>query len=164
MIQIRKGQLSDLDDIIACYSHARQFMRDSGNPNQWVNGYPSREIAAADISAGNNYVGVDSDGDIVMTFAFIIGPDPTYRVITDGEWLNNLPYGTIHRIASNGKYHGMMQCCVEFCSRLIDNIRLDTHERNTPMQRAAERLGFVRCGTIICANGTPRIAYQRSRQ
>ncbi len=40
-----------------------------------------------------------------VSFAFILGEDPTYQQI-DGAWLNDQPYGTIHRIAGNGKIKG----------------------------------------------------------
>lgn len=161
MIRIRKGTNADINEIMSCYDRARQFMRDSGNHSQWINGYPSRELVIDDIAKGNNYVGYDNEGEIVMTFAFIPGDDPTYSVIEGGEWLNSLPYGTIHRLGSNGKCHGILEICVNFCMSAIGNIRLDTHADNIVMQKAAEKLGFKRCGIIYCADGSPRIAYQK---
>ncbi len=163
MIRIRKGKISDIDAILSCYDLARKYMRASGNLNQWINGYPSREKVADDISSGTNYVGVDDDEEIVMAFAFIIGPDPTYEIIEDGAWINDKPYGTIHRLGSTGKHKGILEKCVDFCMTLTDNLRLDTHEDNLTMQRAALRLGFQRCGIIYCDDGTPRIAYQKYR-
>lgn len=160
-MKIRKGTADDIDAIFACYEIARQTMRASGNHSQWTNGYPSREIIAEDIAAGVSYVGEDDEGPIVMAFAFIIGDDPTYSVIEDGKWLNDLPYGTIHRLGSDGTHHGVLRTCVEFCSRIIGNIRLDTHTDNSIMRHAAEKLGFERCGIIYCADGSPRIAYQK---
>ncbi|MDE6287245.1 MAG: GNAT family N-acetyltransferase [Muribaculaceae bacterium] len=161
MIKIRKSTPDDIDGIMTCYEHARQYMRASGNDMQWINGYPSREVVESDIHSGVSYVGVDSDGNIEMAFAFILGDDPTYEVIENGAWLNDLPYGTIHRIGSTGKYRGMLKLCVDYCLSIIDNIRLDTHEVNFTMRNAAERLGFVPCGTIYCYDGTPRLAYQK---
>ncbi len=152
--------MGDVEEIMACYEKARHYMRVNGNHQQWINGYPSRELVMSDIDNGVSYVGVDETGDLVMAFAFIIGADPTYEVIEDGAWLNDLPYGTIHRLGSTGKYGGMLKECVNFCLTKVDNLRLDTHADNKPMQRAAERLGFVRCGVIYCQDGTPREAYQ----
>lgn len=160
MIRIRKGTVADIDGIMACYESARKYMRASGNLTQWVNGYPSRNLVAEDIAAGVSYVGEDPDGFVVMAFAFIIGNDPTYDVILDGCWPNTLPYATIHRLGSNGRYHGMLRLCVEFCMTMTDNLRLDTHADNATMRHAAEKLGFKRCGIIFCNDGTPRIAYQ----
>ncbi len=158
---IRKGEESDIDDIMSCYDVARQYMRNSGNLTQWVNGYPSRSLVEQDIKDGVSYVGVDDGGHLAMAFAFIIGEDPTYGIIEDGEWLNNLPYGTIHRLGSTGKHRGMLRMCVDYCFSIIDNVRLDTHEDNAVMRSASERLGFVRCGRIYCDDGTPRVAYQK---
>ena len=103
---IRKGEESDIDDIMSCYDVARQYMRNSGNLTQWVNGYPPRSLVEQDIKDGVSYVGVDDGGHLAMAFAFIIGEDPTYGIIEDGEWLNNLPYYTIHRLGSTGKHGG----------------------------------------------------------
>ena len=158
---IRKGRPADIDRIMRCYDIARRFMRSNGNPHQWVNGYPSRELVILDITEGRNYVGVDDTGRIVMTFAFILGDDPTYAVIVDGSWPDSLPYGTIHRLASDGSHRHILERCVDFCAKKADRLRLDTHADNLPMQRAAERLGFRRCGTIFCDDGSPRIAYHR---
>lgn len=161
MIKVRRGTEADIDAIMTCYDAARMHMRASGNSHQWINGYPSRELVMKDVFDGVSYVGTDEHDEIVMAFAFILGEDPTYSVIEDGEWLNNLPYGTIHRLGSNGHYKGILQICVEYCVSKIDNIRLDTHAENAIMQHAALKLGFTRCGVIYCIDGSPRIAYQK---
>ena len=80
MIRIRKGTTEDIDAIMDCYDTARQFMRKSGNRNQWINGYPSRELVERDIAQGVSYVGCDESRELVMAFAFIKGEDPTYTV------------------------------------------------------------------------------------
>lgn len=158
---VRKGSPEDIDAIMSCYEAARQTMRTSGNHSQWTNGYPSRRLVAEDIARGISYVGVGEDGEIAMAFAFMIGDDPTYGIIEDGKWLNSLPYGTIHRLGSNGKHRGALRTCVDHCMSEINNLRLDTHADNLIMQHAAEKLGFKRCGIIYCTDGTPRIAYQK---
>ena len=43
----------------------------------------------------------------------------------------------------------------------LPHLRADTHEANVTMQRCLERAGFVRCGVIHVADGTPRLAYER---
>ena len=160
-IEIRHGRPDEIREIMAVYDAARGFMRASGNMNQWINGYPSDDDILKDISAGHNYVGIDSEGRIVVSFAFIIGNDPTYTYIEDGQWLNDNPYGTIHRIASNGLYRGMLERSVEFCFSLTQDIRIDTHRDNKPMLDALQRLGFKRCGMIYCRDGSPREAFQK---
>lgn len=164
MITIRKGKLAELDAMMSIYDKARAYMRENGNMTQWNNGYPSRSIVENDIESGVNYVGVDESGEIVMTFAFITGEDPTYSLIEDGAWLDEQPYATIHRLASSGRHKGIFRRCIEFCNSRINNIRLDTHADNRTMQNAAISLGFRRCGIIYCSDGTPRIAYQRNQE
>lgn len=162
-ITIRKGREADIEAVLAIFDGARRYMRATGNLVQWVGGYPAREDVLADIAAGNCYVGEDAGGEIVLVFAFILGEDPTYAVIEDGEWLNAEPYGTIHRIASNGKYRRMLDACVDYCFALTQNIRIDTHTDNRPMLTALARLGFQRCGIIYCRDGSPRLAFQKTK-
>lgn len=52
MIQIRPSQLSDLDRLMEIFDHARKFMASVGNGNQWINGYPQRELIAKEITDG----------------------------------------------------------------------------------------------------------------
>lgn len=159
-ILIRKSRMEDLDKIMKIFDIARQMMRDCGNNIQWINGYPSRELVIDDINSGNGYV-VEIDGEIVSAFAFIIGVDETYLYIENGAWLNDEPYGTIHRIGTNGKVHGIMDIVTKYCENFVSNIRVDTHEVNLRMQHVLEKLGYVKCGIIYISDGTPRVAYQK---
>lgn len=160
-ITIRKGRPEDVAAVLEVYEASRTYMRATGNLTQWNDGYPARTDVLADIQSGNLYVG-EADGRIVMAFAFILGDDPTYSIIEDGEWLNHRPYGTIHRLGSNGRRSGVLAACVGFCFRHTDNLRLDTHADNRPMLTAVARLGFTRCGIIYCRDGSPRIAFQKA--
>lgn len=160
MIKIRRSTLEDASRIDEIYAYAKQFMHSHGNPNQWNGEYPDILEAKEDAENGVGYV-MEDDGEIFAVFAFIIGPDPTYAIIEDGAWLNDEPYGTIHRIASDGSHSGIMKLCTEFCFSLIDNIRIDTHEDNSFMLNALMNLGFTRCGIIYLETGDPRIAFQK---
>ena len=71
---------------------------------------------------------------------------------------------TIHRIAGDGAVHGIFDGAVEFVRSYADNIRIDTHENNLTMQRHVLGQGFKYCGIIITHDGTPRLAYQWSRE
>ena len=159
--KIRKSSRQDVARMLEIFDSAKKYMVATGNPNQWSGPYPTFDDIMNDIREGVSYVGLNEKDEIVMTFVFIVGEDPTYSVITDGEWLNDEPYGTIHRIASDGSERGVVDKTCEFCFRLTQNIRIDTHEDNKPMQRALNNLGFSKCGTIICRNGTPRVAFQK---
>ena len=92
--------------------------------------------------------------------AFIIGEDSTYLRIEDGKWLNENPYGTIHRIASDGAVKGLFSACIDFCKSQMEDLRIDTHADNKTMQHLILKNGFQKCGIIYLTNGSPRIAYQ----
>ena len=155
---IRKAFASELDEIMALYDTGRRFMRASGNLNQWVGGYPDRELVRTDIEKGYSHVAGEGER-LLAVFALIGGKDPTYARI-DGEWLDDSPYHTIHRIAVAEQGRGIAQQIFSWCARESGALRADTHEDNLPMQRALTKFGFVYCGVIYLENGDPRRAYQ----
>ena len=161
-MRIRRSLLSDIDSLMEIFAYATQYMCSTGNKNQWINGYPSREIVMQDIMDKNSHVCVDNNGVIVGTFCFKQGEDPNYAIIDEGEWLNNNPYGVVHRIAGNGKLHGLADYCLQWCYEQCPNIRVDTHRDNLIMQHILERNGYAACGIIYVSNGTPRVAFQKS--
>lgn len=161
-MKIRQTTFDDLKPIMAIYDYARQFMKKHGNPNQWINGYPSEEYIQQEIADGHSYVCENEQGEIVGTFCFITGEDPTYTVIDNGKWLNEAPYSVIHRMAANGKEKGIADKCIRWCFEQHHNIRVDTHHDNYVMQNILKKNGFEECGIIYTHNGTPRIAYQKS--
>lgn len=157
---IKPAEYNDLNTILSIYAHARKQMRLSGNAAQWGDDRPLPETVLEDISRKQAYV-IISQNIICGVFAFIIGVDPTYRTIENGAWLNDLPYGTIHRIAGNGKANGILAAALSFCEEKTDNIRIDTHADNKIMQHLLEKYGFQKCGHIYVDDGTQRIAYQK---
>ena len=161
MMTIRKSKIDDIPAIMPVYHSARAFMARTGNPNQWIDGYPTEDNIRLDIENDTHYVIEHPTDGIVGAFMFRIGNDPTYDVI-EGSWLNDKEYGVVHRLASNGKHRGIADLCFDFCFSLIDNIRVDTHQENKVMQMGFMRYGFIHCGTIYCHNGTPRLAFQLS--
>ena len=158
---IRKASISEVDRLMEIFDRAREFMRQTGNPNQWINGYPQRELIEQEIRKEHCFVCIDKDNKIIATFCMIAGPDPTYATIEDGKWLSDDPYYVIHRLASDGSCQGIARQCFEWCARQSDCLRADTHADNKVMQHLLEKNAFIRCGIIYVANGTPRIAYQR---
>ena len=160
-LTIRPAQEGDLDAILAIYQHARVFMAQNGNPTQWAGVYPSEKDARGDIEQGVGYV-FEQDGQVVGTFALIIGDEPTYQQI-NGAWGWDEEYGTIHRIASSGAARGLSRACFDFCAGKVDYLRIDTHADNAPMRGAILKYGFVPRGTIIYEDGTPRDAFDWHR-
>ena len=159
-MEIRPARTSDLDRIGEVIDIARAFMRAQGNTQQWINGYPSRETYAEDIAGGHCFV-ITEEEVVHAVFSLFTGADPTYAVIEDGAWLNDRPYACIHRIGSDGVLHGTLRAAVDFAVTVCPELRADTHKDNLPMQNALKRCGFVRCGVIYVADGSPREAFQR---
>ena len=159
MLTIRDANDNEFEHVMKIYKYAQDFMIASGNPTQWGHFYPTEELVSQDIN--DRVCKVVCDGDTIHgVFALFEGEEPTYAHIEDGNWLNDAPYATIHRIASDGQAHGVFQCAVNYCKDYFNNIRIDTHADNKIMQRLIEKNGFTKCGTIIFEDGTPRIAYQ----
>ncbi len=162
-MQIRLAKYEDIETIMEIYAYARGIMQQTKNPTQWKDNYPSKQLIESDIENQYCYVGVDDAKKLRFVFAFICDVDPTYGYIEEGQWLNDEPYGTIHRIASDGQVKGVFNQCVEFCREQKDNIRIDTHADNKIMQHQIQKNGFVKCGIIYVEDKSPRLAYQWTR-
>jgi hypothetical protein len=161
-MHIRKATLDDLDEIMEIYKSAQDFMIRTGNPTQWGRRYPTRDLIEDDIE--NRICHLICEGENPHgVFALLEGSEPTYEHIENGSWPSDEEYVTVHRIASDGKVHGIFRCAMAYCKGKNANIRIDTHKSNTIMQRQIEKSGFVKCGTIYVADGSARIAYQWSK-
>ena len=156
---IRKATLNDLPKILEIYEIARNYMKENGNSTQWKNNYPPKELLVEDIKEGILFV-IEENEVVHAVFTFILGEDPTYLNIKDGAWLNDSPYGTIHRIASDGKIKHSLLRAINFGLTKINHIRIDTHLDNKIMNESLLKYGFRKTGTIICSDGTPRVAYE----
>lgn len=155
----RGANRTELEQILNVYERARALMAASGNPTQWRENYPSPEQLERDILSNRLFVYM-VNGQLAAVFAFVLGEDPTYAQI-EGKWLNDAPYGTLHRLASAGTRSGVADAVIAWCAERCDSLRADTHADNKAMQHILEKNGFVRCGIIHVADGSPRIAYQR---
>lgn len=163
-MEIRRTAEADLVRVMDIYAHARAFMAAHGNPNQWgPTNWPPEALVRQDIARGKGYVCV-YEGRVVGAFFFDMGRDiePTYRHIEDGAWLDDSPYGVVHRIASDGSVKGVGAFCVDWAFRQCGHLRIDTHGDNIVMQNLLAKLGFARCGTIyVEEDDFPRFAYEK---
>ncbi|MDD5932106.1 MAG: GNAT family N-acetyltransferase [Oscillospiraceae bacterium] len=158
-MEIRPALPEELGLIMELYSRGRQFMRQSGNENQWINGYPSRTLIEEDLRQGRCFLALE-EGETAAVFCFFQGEEPSYREI-DGAWISDGPYGVVHRIVSAGQRSGIVQTCTDWCLAQCHSLKIDTHRDNLPMRRALERCGFSYCGVIVIEDGTQRLAYQK---
>lgn len=162
MLEIRPAVQADLPDFERIYNAAKAYMRATGNPHQWASRYPDPQTLKNDIAAGQLYA-VTEQGRVHGVFALIPGEDPSYQKI-DGAWPNNLPYATIHRIASDGCIPGVFAACVHYAKTHCAAVRIDTHADNQTMRHLAQKHGFVYCGVVqLVSGGGARLAYQWTR-
>lgn len=156
---IRLAKTEDIDKCLEIFTIARKFMRASGNLTQWPDTYPNYDVLSDDIEKRELFV-FEENGRVHGVFAFILGEDPTYTFIENGAWISDSPYGTIHRIASDGTVKNIFSQCLDFCKQRIQHLRIDTHEDNQPMQHVIKKHGFKYCGIIYTNNGSPRLAFE----
>lgn len=76
-MKIRHACHDDLDTIMSVYQHAKKVMDQSGNPGQWVNGYPSRELIEGDLRKEHLFV-LENEGQVEAVFVYFIGDEPAY--------------------------------------------------------------------------------------
>lgn len=146
-MKIRSATLNDFDTIMNIYTRARAFMREHGNPMQWGDVYPSREIILSDLKENRLRLLVDEQNVVAGVFSIFLDGDPDYDDI-NGAWLNDEPYVAIHRIASAGTHKGVFTHILNYCLDFSSNIKIDTYTDNTIMQAILAKNGFIKCGTI----------------
>ncbi|NBJ92051.1 GNAT family N-acetyltransferase [bacterium 1xD42-62] len=161
---IQHGTEKDFSRIMEIYKHARHFMAEHGNPNQWgPTKWPPDELIHSDIAEGSCYVCVCEER-IVGTFFYTQGKDiePTYQVIEGGEWIGGDTYGVVHRLAGDGSEKGIGKFCIDWAFKQCGHLRMDTHGDNYVMQGLLKKSGFIFCGTIyVTEDAYPRLAYEK---
>ena len=162
-MNIRLANYDDLDEIRNIFLVAKSKMVSDGNLEQWKDiDYPFC-YTKEDIDKRQCYVIENDNKELVATFVYIIGEDPTYSYI-EGKWLNNNKYGTVHRIASNNKEKHIFKTVLDYVLSSGIDIRIDTHKDNKRMKHLIENNGFTYCGIIYVRDGTPRLAYQKENK
>lgn len=163
---IRKTTVQDIDSVLSLYEETRSFMKENGNGSQWQDGYPSKETLKEDIQANGAFVCTENE-QIVGTFAYYYGDkiEPSYNQI-NGAWLDDKPYGVIHRISTKRGTHGVGRFCMDWAFAQCGRMRIDTHKENIPMQNLIKKCGFVYCGiiTLLTGDKSERIAFMKANQ
>lgn len=163
----RKAEKKDIDAVMVIVGDARARIGRLGI-DQWQYGYPSRDILIEDERRERLYVGVE-DGEILAIFTLLVGGEPTYDTIYEGEWLTkDSKYAAIHRIAVAGSAlgRGYAGAALDFAAQEaravgLQSIRIDTHEGNVPMRRLLVKNGYTECGSIYLKDGQKRRAYEK---
>lgn len=162
---VRRAKRDELSEILRIYEVAKKYMRESGNPNQWGKDYPPLDDFLKELEEGLIYVlerenPTEGQRSIYGVFELMNTPDPTYSYIEDGCWISDAPYGTIHRVASDGSEKNVLGTIVAFAREKYNHLRIDTHEQNLTMQHVIQKNGFKYCGIIYLKNGAARRAYE----
>ena len=147
-MEIRKAQENQIEELRLLFEIGRQRQIASGNPNQWQRGYPSHAQLKADIATRMTYV-CCQETEIIAAFFLMTGHDPMYDYLTEGQWLNQKDYVSIHRFVTKYGGVGIGQFCLDWIKDKSANIRMDTHRLNEPMKKLVEKNGFVYCGQIV---------------
>ena len=163
-MEIRHTTEQDFERVMEIYAYARTFMEETGNPNQWgPTNWPPEDLIHEDIREGKSYVCVEN-GKVIGTFYLNFGEDiePTYRVIEEGSWKDDSPFGVVHRIAGDGSIPGIGTFCLNWAFEQCGHLKIDTHTDNVVMQNLLKKLGFTYRGIIhVVEDNYPRFAYEK---
>lgn len=164
-LEIILAEKQDLDAIMEIVKQAQAFIKSQGF-EQWNDGYPQRTQFEEDIEKKSCYV-MKSHKQVVGFMTLLFEKEEAYDSL-EGKWLTDLPYGVIHRsaIAESFRGHHALQHFFEFAQeqaleKKIRSLRIDTHEKNLPMRKSAERFGFIYCGKVSYGPNKPRVAYEK---
>ena len=169
MPNIRLAIQKDIKEIMEVIQDAKDLLKASGSL-QWnlPDNYPHQETIVNDIN--NQVLYVYDDNDKILGIIAILGHDENYDKI-EGKWLSEEKYLSLHRIAVRNNYHHMkisdklLAFALEYAKdQNISSIKVDTHEKNLPMQKVLERNGYQYCGIIVLkrtATDNLRKAYEK---
>ena len=168
MIKYRTATLSDLDQVMEAVEDSREVLRKQGN-GQWQDGYPNRDDFINDIKNGRLFVISDrNNGDIVVGVCALTYREEDYHHLYEGEWLTDLPYMVMHRVALKKDYQGQgygKQLFEVFIEQAklegYHSLRIDTHEGNAIMRYLIESFGFLYCGKAILTPNKDRMVFEK---
>ena len=156
-------------EVQSCYrvlSDAREKMWREGR-DQWTADYPLPLDVKRDIDNGCAYV-LDAGSGPVAYGAVIFTGEPAYAGITDGQWLSDLPFVVVHRLAVSPQWQGR-GLAREFirsveklaAERGFRSFRIDTREDNAAMIHLLLQSGFTKCGTVVLPVNKVRIGFEK---
>ncbi len=153
--QVRKAEFKDILGIVSVIDDAKELFR-SNHSTQWqdTDGYPNANTFIKDLEQNEVLVCTDENkiiGVLVVSFQ----EEESYKDIVQGQWLNNNRYAVIHRLAVKKEYYhqGVAKKLLDkaeyvILEKGIYDIKVDTHEQNTSMQRLLESYDYIYVGVI----------------
>ena len=105
------------------------------------------------------WLGIASAFFILFFYCALGGYCIKYVVLNVGD-LFNASFGS-NVFAEAAAASGSSTGAAAWAARQCPHLRADTHAANLTMRHCMERAGFVYCGVIYVADGTPRVAYEK---
>ena len=167
-MQIRKAVAADLADIQAIVQEGRERLVERGIPQWRNNDGPNREVLTKDIQQEEGYVLI-VDNHIIGYGTITQGEQAGYEPIIGGQWdFCETDDVSIHRVVVSstklvkGAGHFLLQSLVHEAIRLgHQDLRIDTHPLNIPMQSLIIKIGFELKGNIhLPVSNGERLAFQ----
>ncbi|MBQ6578961.1 MAG: peptide-methionine (S)-S-oxide reductase MsrA [Bacteroidales bacterium] len=175
-VYLRKAEKRDLDAVSLIMTQAVDQMLREGK-KQWDRTYPLPSDILADMERGVGMVlcrkagpfpGEDSlrPEEILSYAAVVFDGEKAYDSI-EGQWISDLPYVVVHRIAVSDDYKKMgvasrmMEMIGEFAlGKGFPSFRIDTTYDNFYMQKMLSNLGFTYTGKCFYPKGE-RLCYEK---
>lgn len=153
-IECRPAVEGDLAALTSILAQAKAYLSQH-RVDQWNANYPAQEDFLSDISRGECYV-LTCEGSVSAFFTLTGEPEFGYSAITDGKWISDAPYTTLHRCAVAKDWYGsgLSDRIITECERLTLNmgrhvLRADTHKKNKAMQNLLTRNAFQFRGNVL---------------
>lgn len=166
MMEVRKCKMEDIPDVLDIIKEAKKYLKKHNIP-QWQGEYPSTIDIQEDILNDGAYC-IEYEGKLVAYSYIALFEDPNYTYI-EGKWLNDEKYVVVHRTCVKECMKGqhlaslfLQKANTVALQNDVNNVRVDTHEKNTSMRKMLQNNQFQECGIIYVEDGTPRIAYQKT--
>ena len=168
MINYRKANIEDIDQVMEAVEDAREFLKEQGN-GQWQDGYPNRNDFINDINNDRLFVvSDDNDPKIIVGVCALTYKEEDYHHLYEGQWLTDLPYMVMHRVAVRKSYRHkgygkrLFEVFIEQAKKEnYHSLRIDTHEGNMVMRNIIMSFGFSFCGKAILTPNKNRMVFEK---
>ena len=166
-MNVIRATISDISNILKIFEEAKAYIKSQGF-DQWQNeDYPNEEIIQDDISNEASFILCDDD-KLLGYMALLFDKEQSYSTISNGKWISDFDYATIHRLAisNDGRGQNLSKLFFEFAEKNcieknISSLRIDTHEKNISMKTILKNRKYKYCGIITLENGEKRMAYEK---
>lgn len=164
----RVALINDIDQVMIAVEDAREFLKEQGN-GQWQDGYPNRDDFINDIKNKRLFVIEDDNNpSIIVGVCALTYYEEAYHHLYEGEWLTDLPYMVMHRVAIRKDYRGkgygkrLFQLFIDQAKvEGYKSLRIDTHENNKVMIHLISSFGFTYCGKAILPPNKDRMLFEK---